>query len=364
MNTGESRRGDDSVAVGAKPSEASHGAGAKASDDALRDAGEAARGAADSIQAGARDAADSIQATAGDVMSQARDVASRAGETVSALAQEAMDEGRDIANVAMQQAEGVVEAQKRAAAGQAEGIVRAIRRAADELQDTTPVMAGYVRDGADYVEDAADALRRRNLRDLVAGAEGFARERPVAFFGAAVLAGFALARFAMSSSEHTPSGSGDAHDRGDAGRGSTVPRSSPSPRPPSTASGAPGWIPGSDDARRHWASGDSHPATVAAATLGGQAARQQPGSSMMATDDAPIRGPTPAGAATGAHPRGRVGAANDDDDERGGHAANPYGAPMSGAQLRASPLPHRAADDGPGSPGGPGGSSPSRGDRG
>jgi hypothetical protein len=193
-----------------------------------------------------------ISEASGEVRAQAGEAASRAGGEAKALGREALAEGREVASTAARRAETVAEEQKRAGADQAEGIARAIRRAADELQDTTPMIAGYVRDGADYVQQTAAALRRRSVRELVGGVEGFAREQPVAFFGAAVLAGFALSRFVKSSADHgTSHRHGEDHAAG----------------PPTTATGAPGWAPDDDRLRA------SHPATMAAASLGGSAAR-------------------------------------------------------------------------------------------
>ena len=46
----------------------------------------------------------------------------------------------------------------------------------------------------------ARSLERREVGDFVNGLEQFARERPAAFLGGAMVAGFALARFMKSSS--------------------------------------------------------------------------------------------------------------------------------------------------------------------
>jgi hypothetical protein len=53
-------------------------------------------------------------------------------------------------------------------------------------------------------------VSRRNIDDLVGGVEDFARQRPVAFMGGAMVAGFALARFMKSSSaRRSQAGRGD-----------------------------------------------------------------------------------------------------------------------------------------------------------
>jgi hypothetical protein len=100
--------------------------------------------------------------------------------------------------------------------------------------------------------------------------EGFAREQPVAFFGAAVLAGFALSRFIKSSAD-------GGTTRYAAGRhGTEAPRT--------TATGAPGWTPDDDRPQA------SHPATMAAATLGGSAARSAGSGSGSSAEAAPPGG--------------------------------------------------------------------------
>jgi hypothetical protein len=45
----------------------------------------------------------------------------------------------------------------------------------------------------------AQSLSQRSLGNMVEGVQDFARERPVAFMGGAMVAGFALARFMKSS---------------------------------------------------------------------------------------------------------------------------------------------------------------------
>jgi hypothetical protein len=100
----------------------------------------------------------------------------------------------------------------------------------------------------------ARALRDRSPGDLLRAAEDFARRQPMVFFGAATLAGFALARFARSSATHThsthahpqrgrfepgmSSGGMERPELAGAHRAATT----GAPTPP--ASHAPGWQPG------------------------------------------------------------------------------------------------------------------------
>lgn len=282
-----------------------------------------------------RRTADDLREAAGAVREEAGAAAVRAGETAKGVAHEAVDEGRDIARVVMEEAEGVAEAQKRAGAAQAEGVAHAIRRAADELEGNMPMLAGYVREGAEYVQQTAEALRRRNLRDIVSGVEDFARAQPVAFFGASVLAGLALARFATSSARpeggaagrkqgHRESHGGPPHAVASEADMGGAPSHAAASGPGTTAAGAPGWVPRSGGepagttAASHAREGPhqpSRPATMAAATLGGQAAQ--------------------------ASRRGDGGAGREPGGGVSG-GATIYGSPLTGQELETGKLPHRS----------------------
>jgi hypothetical protein len=202
---------------------------------------------------------------------------STVGATAGQLRQEAAGavedikaEGAGVAEAAKHQALGFAEEQKQLGADHAEGIARAVHGAADQLQETSPEIARYVQEAASAVDGLARNLRDSSPGQLMGQMEDLARRQPVAFFGAAVLAGFALARFAKSSAEEAQHGGtramlpqamrtgGGRHADAAIGGGRVVPHS--------TATGAPGWVQGGpDDAPR--------PATVAAASLGGAAAR-------------------------------------------------------------------------------------------
>jgi hypothetical protein len=93
-----------------------------------------------------------------------------------------------------------VEDQKTAGADFASGMAGAIRRAASEFDKSDmPQAAQYIRLAADQIDTVSDAFRRRDLQQLVADVQGFARRQPTAFLGAAVLAGFGVVRFLKTS---------------------------------------------------------------------------------------------------------------------------------------------------------------------
>lgn len=77
-----------------------------------------------------------------------------------------------------------------------------LRRIGTELQSSTGVggAAALANRGADYIERIGTYLRESNGDELIADLEDFARERPWAIAGAAVVAGLAASRFVKSSS--------------------------------------------------------------------------------------------------------------------------------------------------------------------
>jgi hypothetical protein len=176
----------------------------------------------------------------------------------------------------------------RVGADRAGGIARAVHRAADEIEGDSPALARTIHEAAGALDGMARRLREQSPGEMLHGAEDFARRQPLAFFGVAALAGFAVARFARSSS---PRRSGPAahgrtrdtlHDMRTAGTGATGPVAGA--RGVGTGSAGVGptaqtgdWprtteLPGkpADDA------GTPRPSTLASASLGGAAAVQSP----------------------------------------------------------------------------------------
>lgn len=224
----------------------------------------------------------SVRQEGSEAKSSAADLASKARGTVSGLRGEAAGvvqdvkaEGGAVVEAAQERAVGFAEEQKKVGAEQADSLSRAVHRAADELQGTSPQIARYVHEAASSVDHLARALRDRSPGELIGGVEDLARRQPVAFFGAAVLAGFALARFARSSTEGTNAQPGQAAKASHAlsvglSRGPAVGGGVVTPR--TAAMGAPGWVP--DPTHRQGDAGAAaRPATMAAASLGGAAAQ-------------------------------------------------------------------------------------------
>lgn len=83
----------------------------------------------------------------------------------------------------------------------------AVRRAAGEFDSKVPQAADYIRYAADQMENMSEAVRRRDVGQIVSELQSFARQQPTAFIGATFLAGFAAVRFLKSSSGSSESSS-------------------------------------------------------------------------------------------------------------------------------------------------------------
>ncbi|WP_052402013.1 hypothetical protein [Muricoccus aerilatus] len=254
------------------------------------------------------DAREDLRAAASSIGSQASEAKGRIGEQAGSVIDEAKAQGAEVADAARERVEDLAEQGKAAGAERARGLADAVRHVADDLEGTSPEIARHVRAAAESVEGVSAALRDRSVGELVNEVGDFARRQPGAFFGAALVAGFAISRFAKSSAEGV-SASSDSRSgvaRGlspQAGAGSTPRQGADLAKPAAldrtTASGAPGWVPevGAAVTAPH----RSHPATMAAASLGGAVAHRAgdaaPGS--MPTDVEVAAAPTLPGGPAG-----------------------------------------------------------------
>jgi hypothetical protein len=155
-------------------------------------------------------------------------------------------------------ARSAADEQKNMAAERVGGVARALRVASDDLRDKgQPMVAEYSRHLAEGLESMAQSLSRRSVDDLVEGIEDFARQRPVAFMGGAMVAGFALARF-MKSSAGRRSERGASYQRPSASAGSPAATSpageampaAPTSRPTTRGTGTAGMSKEAPDATR------------------------------------------------------------------------------------------------------------------
>lgn len=138
----------------------------------------------------------------------------RPSSQVGADAHAAADTLKHAGESARQEAEGLAESVKARLRDEADrgrqtgaetihNVADAARSAAESLDESNPAFARYARDAASMVDEVSDAIRDRSTGDLIRSVDRFARREPVAFFGVALVAGFAAARFLGSSARHS-----------------------------------------------------------------------------------------------------------------------------------------------------------------
>jgi len=143
--------------------------------DQARDLGREVKGQATEL---AKTAADAVKTQAANLTESAKDVASEAGEKIRSSLQE----------------------QKAAGADYVGNVANIIRRTAYEFDSDIPQAGHYIRKAASQIDNVAEAMRNRDMSEIVSNVRQFARKQPTAFFGAAVLVGFAAVRFLKSGS--------------------------------------------------------------------------------------------------------------------------------------------------------------------
>src|SRR6202051_5154448 len=134
-----------------------------------------------------------------DVKDKALGLAAASSETIKNQASEFIDAAKDVASQATDKFKQTVDSQKSAGAEYVGSLAETIRRAAREFDSDLPIAGTYIRKAASQVEGVADSIRTGDFKDLVRGAQSFARRQPTAFLGMAVLAGFGAVRFLKSS---------------------------------------------------------------------------------------------------------------------------------------------------------------------
>jgi len=117
------------------------------------------------------------------------------------------DQAQGVLNQTKESARAIAGAQQRAAAGGLAEFASALRKAARETGDggQRSQVARFAESAAASLERVSSSLREKDLSRLVGDVESFARSQPVAFFGAAVAAGFLAVRFLKASAPETAS---------------------------------------------------------------------------------------------------------------------------------------------------------------
>ena len=119
-------------------------------------------------------------------------------------AQQAVQQGQQMAGhvweLARNQFRSQLTGQKERAATSLDDIAQLIRQTGSQLKDQGhPGSSGYADQFADKIAQVAGNVHEKEIEDLLADTETFARQRPVVFLSIAGLLGFLLARFLKSS---------------------------------------------------------------------------------------------------------------------------------------------------------------------
>jgi len=131
----------------------------------------------------------------------ATEAASEVTRDAQEVASQLAGKAREGLSDAKEQLRSTAEEQKDAGADRIKHIAGAVSRAADALEGEIPEAAHYVRRAAKELGDVSEAVKRRDVNELIGMVQDFARRQPTAFIGASVIAGFAAVRFLKTSAE-------------------------------------------------------------------------------------------------------------------------------------------------------------------
>jgi hypothetical protein len=126
-------------------------------------------------------------------------MAGSSSDAIKDQALEFVDAAKDVASQATDKLKQAVDGQKSVSAEYVGSLADTMRRAAREFDGDLPIAGVYIRKAASQIEGVSDSIKTGNFKDLVRGAQSFARRQPTAFLGMAVLAGFGVVRFLKSS---------------------------------------------------------------------------------------------------------------------------------------------------------------------
>lgn len=167
--------------------------------------------------------------TSGSVEQRAKDDASQAANTVQhdleAVTEKAAEDVKGLQREAKAQigeatdkAKSFASEQKDFAASQLTGVAAAISKVADELDGDQATTARYARDLAKNLDGFGREVEGKSVDELMGMAQRFGRTQPLAFLGAAALAGFVASRFAGASAQRrqTPGSASTGRQSSDA----------------------------------------------------------------------------------------------------------------------------------------------------
>jgi hypothetical protein len=135
-----------------------------------------------------------VSDVAGAAAEQARDYAGKTVDQARGMAGQLVNDVREVA-------ESLLDEQKERAVGHVAGVAEALRKTAEGLGEHNEMAGRYAEQAAEQVERFAETIRERNLGDLVAEVDDFARRQPTLFLVGAVALGFVVGRFMAASAD-------------------------------------------------------------------------------------------------------------------------------------------------------------------
>ncbi|MFC8310420.1 hypothetical protein ACFUMJ_12030 [Streptomyces olivaceus] len=160
-------------------------------------------------------------ATAGEAKQAASQVAGTAAEQARGVAGEARQQAGSALGDLRSRAMGEADEQTRRAAGRLRQWSSDLSGLAAHARDDSPAR-GLVAQAADTGSRAADYLEEQGVEGLVGDLQHFARRRPGAFLGGALLAGLAVGR--LGKAAQASGNDGDGNDAGDGRTGAVTDR--------------------------------------------------------------------------------------------------------------------------------------------
>ena len=125
-------------------------------------------------------------------------ISEKTKEVAEAVSETAKEHAQDLSRTVVTEAKDYAGQAKDAAAGEVKNVASALRTAASELRSGSPQERTFGQI-ADTLADTSDALRDKDLGEMVGAINDFARRNPMLFLGSAALIGLAATRFAKAS---------------------------------------------------------------------------------------------------------------------------------------------------------------------
>ena len=150
---------------------------------------------------GSQTAAERIRSVGQDVKDHASETAKKSAETLKSRAGDMMDQTKEFASDAAEKLSSGFNEQKTVGADYLHNIADIVRRSASGFDHDVPQAGHYIRKAASQLDSVSEAIRNRDASEIIGNVRDFAKQRPAAFFGAALLVGFAAVRFFKSGVE-------------------------------------------------------------------------------------------------------------------------------------------------------------------